>query len=994
MPGDETQRINPAEDALLALAPGRRVFGRYTLEAIAGRGGMGVVWRAHDDELDRTVALKFLPEAIAADPEAVRDLKRETRRCLELTHPSIVRVYDLVQEGGSAAIAMEFVDGETLAKRKVDAPGGCLAAAELAPLMAQLCAALDYAHREARIVHRDLKPANLLITREGKLKITDFGIARSLTETHTRLTGVATGSTSGTLPYMSPQQLAGDKPTESDDLYALGATIYELLAGKPPFFRGDMASMILQIRERTPAALAAHRADAGCEGAAIPAAWAEIALACLDKKPARRPRTAGEVAARLGLVESMGYTGTGNRATTMEEPAAPAAVPPVPGETGAVAPPEAGVRAPDVSGRRPAVAEKAGRKSKMAPWLAVAAVVVVGAVLGGYFGLYAPAQKRAAVERTRTASEQARETEARRAADEKRVTGEKKAAEENRVVDEQRAAAESARLEAFAIVAAKVDALVDGSTPALRDATELAVRNYLAATSGRHRDDIERRWTQRAAGWETARLAAARGGLIVTTTPPGAEVAVGGLALEKSPAALKEVKLGKYPVIIRLAGYEEQRREVEVKENEFAALDVTMVRAVGAAQLASAPAGLAFVLTGSDQTETGTTPARLEKLPTGNYTFVVVREGWPDQTKKVTVARGQTVEVLAEFVGGGLEIASTPAGAEVWAQGRNLGKTPLKLGDLVPAGFDLELRLKGYTVAPARGEIRSRETTRVSLALEIIRPEPAQPWVVPDLSLGMVWLRPGTFAMGTPPDQAVPPGSTAANKPGDNQAAAAAVLLIGALAQGIQALQRAEIPQTNVTLTRGWWLGKAEVTQAQYEAVMGANPSQFKNAGNSAPVENVSWEEAMQFCRRLTEQERAAGRLPEGCIYTLPTEAQWEYACRASSSGLYSGNLDTMGWYAQNSGNQPHPVGQKQANAWLLCDMHGNVSEWCLDTFGNYPGGTVTDYSGPAPGAMRVYRGGSWKSGAQDCRSAARGREKPGWRSNSVGFRLALVQTR
>jgi serine/threonine protein kinase len=143
------------------------VFGRYVLESLAGRGGMGVVWKARDERLNRWVALKLLLEVVAEDPEAVRDLLRETNRCLELTHPHIVRVYDLVQDGPLAAIAMEYVDGESLAKRKAAAQGGCLTLAELRPLMEQLCTALDYAHRVAKVVHRDLKPANLLLTKGG-----------------------------------------------------------------------------------------------------------------------------------------------------------------------------------------------------------------------------------------------------------------------------------------------------------------------------------------------------------------------------------------------------------------------------------------------------------------------------------------------------------------------------------------------------------------------------------------------------------------------------------------------------------------------------------------------------------------------------------------------------------------------------------------------------------------------------------------------------------
>jgi len=241
--------FNP-EQTFVGMTAGMRFADRYTLELIAGRGAMGVVWKAHDSELDRTIALKFLPEAVASDAEAIRDLKRETKRSLELTHPNIVRVYDFILDHGKAAIAMEFVDGQSLAQRKVDAPGGCLGASELAPLVAQLCSALDYAHGKANVVHRDLKPANLLITSQGDLKVADFGIARCLTESKTRLTTGAVSATSGTLTYVSPQQVAGDKPTAADDIYSLGATLYELLTGKPPFYRGEALSLLIQVRER------------------------------------------------------------------------------------------------------------------------------------------------------------------------------------------------------------------------------------------------------------------------------------------------------------------------------------------------------------------------------------------------------------------------------------------------------------------------------------------------------------------------------------------------------------------------------------------------------------------------------------------------------------------------------------------------------------------------------------------------------------------------
>jgi formylglycine-generating enzyme required for sulfatase activity len=199
--------------------------------------------------------------------------------------------------------------------------------------------------------------------------------------------------------------------------------------------------------------------------------------------------------------------------------------------------------------------------------------------------------------------------------------------------------------------------------------------------------------------------------------------------------------------------------------------------------------------------------------------------------------------------------------------------------------------------------------------------------------------------------------------------------------------------QHRVTLTKGFWLGKYEVTQGQWQAVMRNNPSSFTNAGVNAPVEQVSWNDAMEFCAKLTVRELRVGRLPAGYEFSLPTEAQWEYACRAGACGAYggNGNLGSMGWYGDNSGSTTHPVGQKQANEWGLYDMHGNVWEWCYDRYdSSYPGGSVTDPTGSISGANRVCRGGGCDNDASDCRSAVHSGDAPSSRESLLGFRLAL----
>jgi serine/threonine protein kinase/ketosteroid isomerase-like protein len=276
-------------------AAGQKILNRYTFVRILGRGGMGVVWLAHDDELEREVALKFLPELVVHDRAVLDDLKRETRRSLALTHHNIVRIYDFAQGPECACISMEYVDGATLSSLRIDQPDKVFEVEALGSLMEQVCSALQYAHVQARIVHRDLKPSNLMMNARGDVKVADFGIARSLTDSVSMLT-MARG-TSGTLVYMSPQQLDGERASELDDIYSLGATIYELLTGKPPFFSGQIDRLV---REKTPPTMAARRADLGVTSKfTIPPHWEKTIAACLAKDPSARPQSALELKDRL-----------------------------------------------------------------------------------------------------------------------------------------------------------------------------------------------------------------------------------------------------------------------------------------------------------------------------------------------------------------------------------------------------------------------------------------------------------------------------------------------------------------------------------------------------------------------------------------------------------------------------------------------------------------------------------------------------------------------
>lgn len=233
---------------------------------------------------------------------------------------------------------------------------------------------------------------------------------------------------------------------------------------------------------------------------------------------------------------------------------------------------------------------------------------------------------------------------------------------------------------------------------------------------------------------------------------------------------------------------------------------------------------------------------------------------------------------------------------------------------------------------------------------------------------GLAWIPPGQFVMGSPVEET------------DRD-----------LDEG---------PQTEVTLTHGFWMGVCEVTQAEYKAVMETNPSRFLG-DPQLPVERVSWREAMDYCARLNQRHAADGTLPRGYLYRLPTEAEWEYACRAGTTSRFNFGDDPNGlllpgyaWFGDNSDSAPHPVGTKTANAWGLHDLHGNVLEWCLDAAtGSLPGGRVTDYRAPESGSLRIARGGSWLYGAKACRSANRDSYGETTRCSDVGFRVVLAPT-
>jgi len=304
-------------------------------------------------------------------------------------------------------------------------------------------------------------------------------------------------------------------------------------------------------------------------------------------------------------------------------------------------------------------------------------------------------------------------------------------------------------------------------------------------------------------------------------------------------------------------------------------------------------------------------------------------------------------------------------------------------------GLNLQL-YAGLSITGAVGTVYSIEyvtdlaQTNSWRCLEFLQP-PASPYLWVDKSApatgqrfyrarvfgaptNLVFIPPGTFMMGSPSnevDRELPPG-------------------------------RVEGPQTAVTISKGFWMGKYPVTGEEFLAVMGYNPT--SPGDTNRPVDMVTWFNATNYCGQLTQNERAAGRISTNSVYRLPTEAEWEYACRAWTSTRFSygddpgyTNLTQYAWFDVNSGSTSHPVGQKLPNPWGLYDMHGNVVEWCQDWYGPYPGGIALDPQGPATGLTRMNRGGLWLRPANYCRSAWRRDVPPDFMSDGVGFRVVLA---
>ncbi len=284
----ETNALSGAGDrSAIRNSLSEKAKARYELGEELGRGSMGIVYKAHDQELDESVALKILPEGLMRNPEALRRFRQEARNARRLTHPHIVRIHDIGEEQGRKYISMEYIDGGDLKKALRQASGGRLPLERVLRYARQICEAMACAHAEG-IVHRDIKPANLMLTHDDRIKVTDFGIAKTIQEEAPQPEATGQGAVVGTPLYMSPEQVRGGAVDHRADIYSIGVVLYELLVGRPPFFDGDLSYQHMFVEPKPPA---------DC-----PVAVSDLVMRCLAKDPDGRWASAEQLLAELDRI--------------------------------------------------------------------------------------------------------------------------------------------------------------------------------------------------------------------------------------------------------------------------------------------------------------------------------------------------------------------------------------------------------------------------------------------------------------------------------------------------------------------------------------------------------------------------------------------------------------------------------------------------------------------------------------------------------------------
>ena len=458
----------------------------------------------------------------------------------------------------------------------------------------------------------------------------------------------------------------------------------------------------------------------------------------------------------------------------------------------------------------------------------------------------------------------------------------------------------------------------------------------------------------------------------ISVQPKDAKVTIDGVLQASSSDGEYSAMLayGSHTYKVEAGGYISKSGSFTIGKGDMTPISVSLVSALATLNVSCPTPAVSLYV---DKKSVGSLPWN-GSLKEGMHLLEVRKDGYRSQQKTIQLAQQQKLDVAFDALSaiqGNLSVNFKPFGSDVYVDGVKVGQSPRVFNGVLAGNHNVEIRKSGYTTSRQTVTISEGQTASISGSLTSSTSSSSantlsssgsslsgNALTIPvknGINIEMVKVEAGSFNMGATPEMKSP--------------------------------YEVEKPVHRVTLTNNYYVGKYEITQALWQAVMGSNPSHFK--GDALPVEQVSWKDCQKF---ITKLNRLTGK-----NFRLPTEAEWEYAARGGNKSRgyrYSGSntIDDVAWYENDALSQTHPVGTKQPNELEIYDMTGNVMEWCQDWYGSYSSSPQVNPTGAASGSYRVVRGGGWSDSARDCRTSDRDFISPGGRSSDLGLRLVLSE--
>lgn len=1025
---NESKTPDPATNPTPRFAEGQKLAGCYGLKRAIPTADETVVWLAHDEVLGKDVSLHFVPPILLGDAAAMNGLRQEVKRNRQLIHPHILRVYDLVEDAGWAAVSMDAFEGESLAGRLGKKNGAGLDPIELQPWLTPLFPTLDDAHK-INFLHRDLAPGNLFLTSEGKLLVTNFGISRSLAEAVARVSG----KTDARLAARSPQQIEGGAATRADDVYALGALLFQSLTGRLPFVGHDLAG---EVRMTPPPAVASLR---GADAPKIGPVWEKVIAACLEKKPAARPQSVLEIARQLA-VEVSEEAAPAKAAVVVEK----AVVAPVPAVSIAAKPaPEPGKTAskPVVETSVAPAPKKAvfeaypsAQRSRTPAWgLALAAGLVVVGVIG--YNLNKPKDSPVAEPTAGlTASEAPEGSELRS------VNNKIESPAGSPKVEAVAATPESAKptpavvLAATPTPASEPVLLAAAATPPPAKAVPATPAPAVAAINAAMTDE-EVLLAEKIAVLEKAKQTAVAAEKMREDMAKGqkqAEAAAADAqkALDQKAKALAPVKKAADEVLTLRKKLEDEQKAADLAAEQARQLAAEKSKAAETAKKAIADLEAKNKEKLAAQDKAAAEMLALEKTLADKQQIVAgavkaASEGDAERAKNLATIKAREQEVEQAR---GLAAEARRLREEAEAERRKLAQELNEMQKMMEKKkAEIEERLrklespagKPAAVAPPLQSLRLPEV-KPATPMPVVKPTaaaPPSPAATPvPASVVPKPATPAPTVVNARPAPAPPAPVPRTQLVMKTEPAVPAIIPVPtevkadaptAGSESSLALKFAPVGDVEFCV----WQTRVKDFEVFAKAVnlksTGWRSPGFKQ-GPDHPVVNVTWVEAIAFCKWLTDLEHKEGTLPPPQFYRLPTDLEWSKAVGlAEETGKTPeardmGIADVFPWGTQwppppNSGNYTgeetgsdvaiksyddgfawtSPVGSFPANKLGLYDMGGNVWQWCMDQWNN-------------DSKAKVLRGASWYNGALKLSllSSCRVHASPESSTDNYGFRI------